>query len=70
MMFMGLIWLIPSVLLVALLAGWRPNWGDGTRRELPRGESERRPLDVLKERYARGEISREEYEGMRRDLES
>ncbi len=69
MMFMGLIWLIPIVLLVAYLTGWRPDWG-GTRREQPRGESERRPLDVLKERYARGEISREEYEGMRRDLES
>jgi putative membrane protein len=26
-------------------------------------------LDVLKERYARGEINREEYERIRRDLE-
>lgn len=70
MMFMGLFWLIPIGLLVAYLAGWRPDWGGGTWRELPRGESERRPLDVLKERYARGEMSREEYEDMRRDLES
>ncbi len=31
-------------------------------------ESER-PLDVLKRRYAAGEITREEYERMRRDLE-
>jgi len=34
------------------------------------GRSERRPLDILKERYARGEITREQYEQMRRDLES
>lgn len=30
---------------------------------------ERRALEILRERYARGEISREEYEQMRRDLE-
>ena len=29
-----------------------------------------RPLDILKERYARGEITREEYEERRRDLET
>lgn len=28
------------------------------------------PLDILKQRYARGEISKEEYQNMRRDLES
>jgi putative membrane protein len=28
------------------------------------------PLDILKERYARGEITRDQYEQMRRDLES
>ena len=32
--------------------------------------SSKSPLDVLKERYARGEINREQYEQMRRDLES
>ena len=28
-----------------------------------------RPLEVLKERYARGEIFRDEYQRMRRDIE-
>jgi putative membrane protein len=27
------------------------------------------PLEVLQDRYAKGEITREEYEGMKRDLE-
>ena len=29
----------------------------------------RTPLDIAKERYARGEISRDEFEQMKRDLE-
>jgi putative membrane protein len=30
----------------------------------------RRPLEILQERYASGEITREQYEQMRRDLET
>jgi putative membrane protein len=29
----------------------------------------RRPLEIAKERYARGEIGRDEFEQMKRDLE-
>ncbi len=32
--------------------------------------SARTPLDIVKERYARGEVSREEFEQIKRDLES
>ena len=31
--------------------------------------SDKRPLDILNERYARGEITREQYEQIRRDIE-
>jgi len=27
------------------------------------------PMDILKQRYAKGEITKEEYEGMKKDLE-
>lgn len=40
---------------------------DDRRTSVTGGET---PLDILKGRYARGEITREEYLEMRRDLES
>ena len=33
------------------------------------GAGARTPLDILKERYARGEISRDEFERMKHDLQ-
>jgi putative membrane protein len=37
-----------------------PQWQDRQREK---------PLDILQQRYARGELTREEYQSMRRDLE-
>jgi putative membrane protein len=59
--------LILPLLLIGALAyalGWRPQINPTTPPQ-----AERTPLEILKERYARGEISREEYDQMRRDLE-
>ncbi len=65
MMLFGL--LIPILLIaaVAFAFGWRP----GQSTTLGLSENRQTPLDVLKARYARGEISREMYEEMRRELE-
>jgi putative membrane protein len=47
-----------------------------TRREFSQTQppdtspSARTPVDIAKERYARGEISREEFEQIKRDLEA
>jgi len=59
MVIMILGWLLVIVAIVAgvwwLATSWRPRSRDGA-------------LEILRERYARGDISREEYESRRRDL--
>jgi putative membrane protein len=67
MMGFGLIWIILIFAVVAYLMGWRPeNLNFGGQRRL---RDERAPLDILEERYARGEITKEEFERVRADLE-
>lgn len=59
-----LVMLLFLVLLVIGVLGAIRLLGNGRSRE-------RRldPIDILKERYARGEIDREEFEARKRDLE-
>jgi putative membrane protein len=61
--FMILFWALVIAGGVALVRwlGTRNSGGSDTRR--------RTALEILQERYARGEIEREEYEQKRRDLE-
>ena len=65
MMGFGLI--VPLLLIgaVAYALGWRPKFD-----QTGSAQTSQSPLEILKARYARDEISREEYEQMRRDLES
>jgi len=43
-------------------------WLSGTQGQRPPESSGGRALDILKERYARGEINKEEFEQKKRDL--
>jgi putative membrane protein len=61
-MFMWIIFLIVIGLLVYFIVQ-----GQKTKGQTPtQNES---PMDILKRRYAKGEITREEYERMKKDLE-
>jgi putative membrane protein len=60
---MGLIWIVVIVVLALLLRGLWPDRGRGQD-----DGGEKSALDILRERYARGEIDRAEFERKRRDL--
>ena len=64
MMGFGLI--IPLLLIggIAYALGWRPQFNP-TKPD----QTNQTPLELLKARYARGEITRAEYDQMRRDLD-
>ncbi len=63
----GLLFFLLIVGVIAYALGWRPdflentNLGGNRLRQESAGE-------ILRRRYAQGEISKEEYEQMRRDL--
>ncbi len=65
MMGIGLILTVAVIVAIAYGLGWRPQSNTTTPDQ--NGQT---PLEQLKARYARGEITREVYEQMRRDLES
>ena len=54
------------ILVIVMLVRWLS--GVGTRGERSERGPEGRALEILKERYARGEIEKEEFERKKRDL--
>ena len=62
MVSMLLFWVL---LIAAIVVVIRHAWGTGVS---PERRQEKTALDILKERYARGEIEREEFEQKKRDL--
>jgi putative membrane protein len=68
MMGFGLVFLLVLIGLVAFALGWRPNLNQQPPTQPTSGGQT--PLDILKARYARGEINREEFDQMREDLNS
>ena len=62
--FMMIAFLVIAVIVVVLIVRWLGGTGHGT---IPSGKS---PLDNLRERFARGEIDKKEFEERRRVLEA
>lgn len=63
MVFMLLFWVL-VILGIAALIRWLM-----VQQSPSRGSRDKSPLDIVQERYARGEINREEYEQKKQDLE-
>jgi putative membrane protein len=63
----GLLVFLLIVGVIAYALGWRPDFLEwmNSGGDQPPGDSAE---EILKRRYARGEISKEEYDQMRRDL--
>ncbi len=67
--FMGIGWLIWLILLIVIIWGVVRIASAGNRQpQTPRSEED--AMDILKKRYARGEITKEQFEEMKKDLRS
>ena len=64
---MMLLWLVLLIAVGAIVYALASRRGDGTAA--PRHESET-SLEILKNRYARGEITKEEFDRMKDDIKS
>ncbi len=63
----GLLWVFLVVLvIVSLIRGSRGRRWDQTHHHYHDRSS---PLDILRERYAKGELTKDQFEAMRRDIE-
>lgn len=71
-LFMIFFWIAILILFVAIMR--RVLWWGGNRSQrrdfYGTHESERDPVDILKERYAKGEINKNEFDERKRDLAS
>ena len=65
---MMMLWMVAFWGGLIALAIWVVNKVTGREGPRPSGLERRDPLDMAKERYAKGEISREEFEQIKKDL--
>ncbi len=65
LLFMLLFWALVILGIIGLVR-WAFGWSGPGSRAAAGG----RALEILKERYAKGELTREQFEAMRRDLEA
>lgn len=65
---MGWWWIIGLIIVIAVV--WAIVKGLNQNNQLVNKSTQKSPLDILKERYARGEIDKEEFEERKKKIES
>lgn len=66
-------WIFPIIMIVFFFlmscrSGFRPPWIRNSDKRDHKSQELESALDILKKRYAKGEISKDEFEEMKRDL--
>ncbi len=72
-MIMPIIMLIIALIILYFIfgrGGFRPPWWNSYDKSHPRSRDFESPKEILKKRYAQGEITKEEFEQIKKDLES
>ena len=61
-LFMWLIWIVITGLIAYFIIGW------SQKKNRPAAPAAEKPLEILKRRYAAGEISKAEFEELKKDV--
>ena len=64
--FMWIFWILVVVALIVVIKAIAGGGGSGSNSRSPQSDS---PMEILKKRYARGEIDEQEFERRRKELE-
>lgn len=68
LLFMVLFWGGLILLAVLVVRALFPSGSRDSSKDMPSGKSTSSPKEILDQRYARGELTREQYETMKEDL--
>jgi putative membrane protein len=69
-------WIFPIICIIVMFfffmmfrrGGFRPPWGQNSDRHYSENKNSETAIDILKKRYAKGEITNEEFNQMKKDL--
>ncbi len=73
---MGGWWIFPIICIIVMFfffmmfrrGGFRPPWSQNSDGHHSESKDSEAPIDILKKRYAKGEITKEEFDQMKNDL--